>query len=154
MVAPSRRPCAAAAALDVVGERWSLVVVRELLYGVRRFDAIARATGAPRNILASRLRRLEEAGVLERRPYMQRPERFEYVLTPAGEDLAPVLLALQAWGDRHLAGTVPIGTLPLRHSCGGSEHRLAARTVCTTCGEPVRAQDLSLGTADPWAQPA
>src|SRR5215831_3449196 len=86
------RSCSVAAALGVIGEKWSLLVIRELAWGVHRFDAIARNTGAPRDILTSRLRRLESAGVLERRRYQERPERFEYFLTQAGHELRPVLL--------------------------------------------------------------
>ena len=87
------RSCSVAAALGVIGEKWSLLVIRELAWGVHRFDAIARNTGAPRDILTSRLRRLEDAGVLERRRYQERPERFEYHLTRAGHELRPVLLS-------------------------------------------------------------
>lgn len=146
----SRRPCSVAATLELVGERWSLVVVRELFYGVRRFDGIQRATGAPRNMLAARLKTLEENGVVERRPYMERPTRYEYHLTAAGLELVPVLLTLQRWGDTHLAGSL---TMPIRHTHDGSEHRLRAELVCTTCGEPVVAPDLSLGMVDAWAEP-
>ncbi len=139
-----------AATLDLVGERWSLVVIRELFYGVRRFDGIQRATGAPRIMLATRLKALEEHGIVERRPYMQRPTRHEYHLTETGMDLAPVLLTLQRWGDTHLAGSP---TMPIRHTHGGHEHRLRPELVCTTCGERVVATDLSLGITDPWAEP-
>src|SRR5712691_11613079 len=81
------RSCSVAAALGVIGEKWSLLVIRELAWGVHRFDAIARNTGAPRDILTSRLRRLEAAGVLEKRRYQERPPRFDYHLTPAGHEL-------------------------------------------------------------------
>lgn len=140
-----------AATLELVGERWSLVVVRELFYGVRRFDGIQRATGAPRNMLAARLKTLEEHGIVERRPYVHRPLRHEYHLTAAGRELVPVLLTLQRWGDTHLADPV---VMPIRHTHDGHEHRLRAELVCTTCGEPVVADDLSLGVADPWAPDA
>ncbi|HEV3355585.1 MAG TPA: helix-turn-helix domain-containing protein [Pseudonocardiaceae bacterium] len=93
------RICPAAAALDVVGERWSLLVVRELGYGVHRFDQIVRFTGAPRDVLADRLRKLVAEGVIERRPYCERPKRFEYHLTERGERLRPVLDALSRWGS-------------------------------------------------------
>ncbi|MPQ97151.1 transcriptional regulator [Modestobacter sp. I12A-02628] len=151
MDAGSHRPCSVAATLETVGERWSLLVVRELFYGVRRFEGIRLATGAPRNMLAVRLRTLEDAGVLERRQYSQRPPRFEYHLTPAGQELVPVLLTLQQWGDRHLPTA---GRMPLRHRHEGHEHRLAARLTCTTCGEEIVADDLSLAVPDPWATPA
>lgn len=95
--------CAMADALGVVGDRWCLHVVREIGMGVCRFDAILRRTGAPREMLASRLRKLESAGVITRAPYSQRPLRFEYALTAAGEELIPVMAALHAWGERHAA---------------------------------------------------
>jgi DNA-binding HxlR family transcriptional regulator len=96
------RVCPIADALDVVGERWSLLVVRELAFGVHRFKDIQQNTGAPRETLALRLRRLEEAGIIERRRYCDRPPRDEYVLTDAGRDLFPALAALRAWGERHV----------------------------------------------------
>jgi len=147
-----RRPCSVAATLELVGERWSLVVVRELFYGVRRFDGIRRATGAPRNMLAARLRTLQESGIVDRIPYSDRPQRYEYFLTAAGLELVPVLLTLQKWGDTHLTGNL---TMPLRHTHRGSpEHRLRPELVCTTCGEAVTAPDLRMALADPWAEPA
>ncbi len=151
------RPCGVAETLELVGERWSLLIVRELFYGVRRFDTILRATGAPRNMLATRLRTLQEAGIIDRRPYTDRPPRYEYFLTDAGTELVPVLLTLQAWADRHLSGhlTIPIRHNVERHSArGGRAHRLRADLVCRTCGEAVIARDLSLGSADPWADAA
>jgi DNA-binding HxlR family transcriptional regulator len=95
------RPCFIADALELVGDRWSLLVLRELAFGVRRFNDIQRHTGAPRDRLADRLRRLTEAGVISRRPYSEHPPRYEYVLTPAGEALMPVLTALRQWGQQY-----------------------------------------------------
>ncbi|HKB92753.1 MAG TPA: helix-turn-helix domain-containing protein, partial [Gaiellaceae bacterium] len=83
------RSCTIAASLAVIGEKWSLLVVRELSLGVHRFDAIQRNTGAPRDILTSRLRRLEAEGVVKKRLYQERPPRFEYRLTRAGNELRP-----------------------------------------------------------------
>jgi DNA-binding HxlR family transcriptional regulator len=88
-------------ALALVGDRWTLHVVREVGMGVRRFDAIQRRTGAPREMLASRLRKLESTGVITRTPYCDRPPRFEYALTTVGEELIPVMAALFSWGERH-----------------------------------------------------
>ena len=93
--------CSMADALVLVGDRWSLHVVREIGSGVSRFDAIQLRTGAPREILASRLRKLESTGVITRVPYSQRPLRFDYALTAAGEELLPVMAALYAWGEKH-----------------------------------------------------
>lgn len=97
------RLCPIADALDIVGERWSLLVVRELGFDVHRFKAIQLNTGAPRETLSLRLRKLEEAGVIERRRYCDRPPRDEYLLTDVGRDLIPVLGALRAWGERHVS---------------------------------------------------
>ena len=103
------RACSIADALEVVGERWSLLVLRELGFGVRRFKDIQVNTGAPRETLALRLRKLEETGIIERRRYCDRPPRDEYVLTAAGRDLTPVLIALREWGERHAAPVRPDG---------------------------------------------
>ena len=93
------RPCAIAASLEVVGDRWSLLVVREVALGNHRFTEIARGTGAPRDRLTARLRDLVDAGVLERRPYQG--TRCEYHLTASGRELVPILERLYAWGRRH-----------------------------------------------------
>jgi DNA-binding HxlR family transcriptional regulator len=90
-----------AAALELVGERWALLVVREIALGSTRFGAIVRGTGAPRDRIAARLRALEAAGVIGRTAYQERPERFEYHLTDSGRDLLSVLDALVDWGAKH-----------------------------------------------------
>ena len=133
--ADRRAGCPAAAALDVVGERWSLLVLRELFYGVHRFDAIARHTGAPRNILTTRLRHLEAAGVVERRQYQAAPSRSDYHLTGSGAELLPVVLALMDWGNRHAVDRPRL----MRHSCGAE---LRAVTVCADGGRPAEADDV------------
>ncbi len=92
------RPCPIAAGLEVVGERWSLLVVRELALGAHRFTQIVAGTGAPRDRIAARLKALAEAGVVERRQYQSGPDRFEYHLTESGRALLPVLDAMLAWG--------------------------------------------------------
>ena len=95
------RPCPIAAGLEVVGERWALLVVREIALGRHRFSAILDGTGAPRDRVAARLRTLVEAGVVVRRAYSTHPPRDEYHLSPSGRDLVPVLEALRKWGLRH-----------------------------------------------------
>jgi DNA-binding HxlR family transcriptional regulator len=135
---PNPRTCSIAAALDVVGEKWSLLVVRELFLGCRRFSDIAVNTGAPRDILTSRLRRLEELGVVARRAYSEHPPRYEYLLTDAGKDLRPVIMALKHWGDTH----VTHGHLPpvLEHSCGAV---FEPRMDCAACGQPADGRSLT-----------
>jgi DNA-binding HxlR family transcriptional regulator len=130
------RPCSVAAALGVIGEKWSLLVIRELAFGVHRFDAIARNTGAPRDILTNRLRRLEAAGVLEKRRYQERPPRSEYHLTQAGDELRLVLLSLAQWGDRW-AIDEPVTTFV--HTCG---EELDLVHTCRACGDEVSGRDL------------
>ncbi|MFF9199462.1 winged helix-turn-helix transcriptional regulator [Streptomyces sp. NPDC014779] len=123
------RPCSIADTLALVGEKYSLLVLREISLGVRRFDRIARNTGAPRDVLTARLKRLVDAGILEKVAYSERPKRYEYRATPAGEELAPVLLTLMAWGDRHLNPDAP--PVLLEHDCGAA---LTPRVVCAHCG--------------------
>ena len=93
--------CSIAAALEVVGERWSLLIVRDVLPRVRRFDELQSDLGVARNVLQARLTRLLEHGVIERRPYQERPPRYEYLLTEKGLDLWPTIVALMQWGDRY-----------------------------------------------------
>jgi DNA-binding HxlR family transcriptional regulator len=137
------RPCSVAATLEVIGEKYSLLVLREVFYGVRRFDAMTRNIGAPRDVLAARLRRLVAAGVLEKVPYSTRPPRFEYRLTTAGRELRPVLLMLMAWGDRHLTDHAPV---VFEHSCGAD---LEPVVVCRACGEEATSRSLTPRFADP-----
>jgi DNA-binding HxlR family transcriptional regulator len=140
MVSPDVRACSVARTLDVVGERWTLLAVRELLLGSHRFDEIARYTGAPRDILTTRLRKLEEHGLVERRQYQDRPARFAYHLTPAGRTLAPIVTMLRDWGDEHLAGEDGPPVV-FRHSCGEDLHPMVA---CRACGAEVLGRDLTL----------
>jgi DNA-binding HxlR family transcriptional regulator len=95
------RPCPIAAALELVGERWALLVVREIALGATHFSDIVRGTGAPRDRIAARLKALESAGVVARSPYQSAPQRYEYRLTDSGEALIPVLDSLLAWGKVH-----------------------------------------------------
>ncbi len=93
------RVCGIADALRLVGDRWSLLVVRELEFGNHRFNDIQRLTGAPREALAARLKKLEAVGLVERRQYEEHPPRFEYHLTADGHELRGALAALRAWGE-------------------------------------------------------
>ena len=95
--------CSVARALELIGERWTLLIVRDALQGITRFDDFLTGIGVSRNVLSVRLNRLVENGILERVRYQERPERFEYVITPAGRTLAPVILSLMHWGDTFLA---------------------------------------------------
>ena len=132
------RPCSAAAALNLIGERWALLAVREIIFGNKRFDAIARNTGAPRDRLAARLRALEAGGVVTRRRYSEHPPRYEYELTEAGRELRAVLTALRAWGDKWAVDTPPS---TFDHSCG---HELDPALICRHCGTEVNPDDLKV----------
>jgi DNA-binding HxlR family transcriptional regulator len=150
-VQPSKRVCSVADALAVVGDRYSLLVVREIGYGYRRFQELAAFTGAPRDVLTARLRKLEELGLIERRLYSERPPRHEYHLTESGKQLRPIVLALKEWGDQQCApGKEPV---VFQHTCGAEFHPL---TVCAACREPVGEGELTVtgGThpvqGDPW----
>jgi len=144
-VAAQPRECSVARTLEIVGEKWALLAVREVLLGNRRFDEMVRRTGAPRDTLAARLRSLVAAGILERRQYSQHPARHEYRLTQAGRELYPVILTLMRWGDKHLAGDAG-PPLVLKHACG---HRLVAKVVCEACGEPAEARTARPLARDP-----
>jgi DNA-binding HxlR family transcriptional regulator len=125
--------CPVASTLEVIGERWTLLIIRDVFLGIRRFDDLQRDLGVARNILQVRLERLVEEGVLVKRPYQERPLRCEYRLTEKGADLWPVLVSMLQWGDRHaLEGERP---LILQHrGCGGE---LDDRRRCMTCGTDV-----------------
>ena len=118
-----RSRCSVAGTLSVVGEKWSLLVLREAFFGVRRFADFQRVLGAPRAVLTDRLATLVDEGILRREPYQAEGERqrHEYRLTQKGIDLYPTLVALMQWGDRYLAdGDVPV---ELEHKdCGGTVH--------------------------------
>jgi DNA-binding HxlR family transcriptional regulator len=131
------RECSIARTLEIVGEKWALLAVREVLLGNGRFDEMVRRTGAPRDTLAARLKTLVAGGILERRQYSEHPVRHEYRLTDAGRELYPVIMSLMKWGDRHLAGAEGPPRV-FEHRCG---HRLVAQLVCEACGEPVDPRD-------------
>jgi DNA-binding HxlR family transcriptional regulator len=138
--------CSITDALAVLGDRYSLAIVRELFYGNRRFVDLVTQVAAPRSVLASRLATMFDAGVIARRQYSEHPPRDEYVLTAAGRDLAPVLLALKQWGDRWCRDGEP--TALFTHACGAE---LRAVTTCASCGEEVLFDHLAVagGTNPP-----
>lgn len=130
--------CSVARALELIGERWTLLIVRDAFLGVRRFDDFQRSLGVSRGILTDRLARLIEAGILERRLYHERPSRYEYRLTEKGRDLWPATVALAKWGDRYLAEDGP-PRLFLHRGCGGE---LTERLKCSKCGAELTVHDV------------
>jgi DNA-binding HxlR family transcriptional regulator len=123
----------------VVGDPWTLLILRDAFMGVRRFDDWRARLGVARNVLAARLKTLVAHGVLETRLYSEHPPRKDYVLTERGRDLMPVLLTLKDWGDRHVYGA---DTPPLEfvHACGAA---LSPVLACESCGQTVTAHDLT-----------
>ena len=131
--------CSIARAWSVIGEPWTPVILRDVMMGVGRFDVLRRDLGISRNVLADRLSTLVEAGVLEQRPYHEGRVRQEYVLTEAGQELAPILMALMQWGDRW-QGKKAGPPIHLQHvACG---KRLKARVTCEVCEQEVRADEV------------
>ena len=125
--------------MDILGERWTFLILRESFYGVRRFSDIQRNLGIARNILSTRLQTLVRAGILERRRYQEEPERFEYRLTQAGRDLYPAVIAIMKWGDEYLAEEAGPPVV-LRHSCG---ELIDPVLVCNHCGGALHPHDVT-----------
>jgi DNA-binding HxlR family transcriptional regulator len=130
--------CSIARALEVIGERWTTLIVRDAFLGVRRFDDFQRNLGVSRGILADRLNGLVDEGILERRRYQENPERHEYRLTEKGRDLWPVIMALVKWGDRYAAAQGP-PRLFFHRDCGGE---VTDRRTCAKCGAELTVRDV------------
>ncbi len=131
--------CSIAGCLELIGERWTLLILRDVFRGKRRFDEIQASLGVARNVLTARLQRLVDEGILERRPYSEHPPRHEYFLTEKGLDLWPILVAMLGWGDRHLAGEMgPPMQIVHKGECGGA---VSDRGVCERCGEVLSARE-------------
>jgi DNA-binding HxlR family transcriptional regulator len=125
----ARSACAVASSLDIVGDKWSLLVVRDLLHGKRTYGELAKSPeGIPTNILADRLKRLEDAGIVASAPYQQRPVRYAYTLTPKGRALGDVLLAFVRWGKQHIPGTVAMNQGPSAGASVGARPSRAKRS--------------------------
>jgi DNA-binding HxlR family transcriptional regulator len=130
--------CSIARTLGVVGDRWTLLVVRDIALGLYRFDELLDSLGVASNVLTGRLNRLVDEGVLERVPYRERPRRFEYRLTKKGRELGVALLALMQWGDRHLSDKPP------RIARRRSDRAPVSVRIVAKDGSPVAADDLEL----------
>jgi DNA-binding HxlR family transcriptional regulator len=143
----SQQICSVAATLEVVGDPWTLLILRDAFAGVRRFEQWQEGLGVARNVLAARLKSLVAHGVLERRSYCERPPRHEYVLSPKGRDLHGVLLTMAAWGDRHVYGSH--GPMGFVHKVCGSS--FSPGLICEACGKPVAPGDLTAAEGTPCA---
>ena len=130
--------CSVAQCLEVVGEWWSMLILRDVFFGVSRFDELQRRLGISRNVLNQRLTTLVDSGVLETIPYSDHPPRYDYRLTDKGRDLWPVLTALLRWGDKYAAPDGP--PLRMKHkNCGRISE---AVMTCSSCGEPLELADI------------
>jgi DNA-binding HxlR family transcriptional regulator len=132
-------PCSIARTVDLFGDAWTLLVLRELFYGETRFDGFVATLGIARNTLADRLALLVENEVIARRAYQADPVRHEYVLTPKGKDMFGVIMAINAWGDRWLAGDAGAPVTLHHQSCG---HDIRAEVVCAHCREPIHLEHV------------
>ena len=133
--------CSIARTLDLIGEPWSPLILRDVMVGIRRFDQIQADLGISRKVLTERLKWLLESGILARRRYQTRPPRYEYVLTPKGTELCDLLLVMVRWGDRWAddGGGPPV---LYRHSACGQISHVELR--CAHCGESMRASDVEI----------
>ena len=133
--------CSIARTLEVAGEPWSPLIIRDVWVGLTRFDEIQRDLGISRKVLTERLKWLVHQGVLEQRVYSERPLRHEYLLTQKGWELADILLAISAWGDRWTAGEAGPPVLRRHRTCG---HLTQAELRCAHCGEPIHASEVDV----------
>lgn len=136
-----QQPCSLARTLSVIGDRWTLLVLRDCFLGIRRFDAFENRLGITRHILADRLKKLVEQEVLFKVPYQQKPLREEYRLTEKGLELHPVMLALVHWGDKHMADERGAPVIHIHKKCG---QPMQPMTTCSCCGEPLHARDIQV----------
>jgi DNA-binding HxlR family transcriptional regulator len=133
------QPCSVARSLGILGDRWTLLIIRNLFLRMRRFDALQADLKIPRRVLSLRLSRLVDAGVLERVPYQTKPVRHEYRLTAMGRDMYPIILAFVAWGDRWLDGSRGAPVTFRHRSCGQA---FAPTMCCSECGAVIDARDV------------
>lgn len=130
--------CSVARTLAVIGDRWTLLVLRDVFSGVRRFEHFQTNLKLTRHLLADRLRKLEREGILRRVPYSERPPRYEYRLTDKGLDLYPIMISILKWGDTYTAdGDLPVELM--HRTCGGPA---SPKLVCGTCGEELKPRDV------------
>lgn len=142
-----KQPCSLARAISVVGDRWTLVILRDCFLGIQRFDALEKSLGITRHVLADRLKKLVDSGVLYKTPYQQKPIREEYRLTEKGLELHPVILALVHWGDKHMVDERGAPIVHVHKKCG---QVMQPVTVCSCCKEPVTAKDIRVEVGCGW----
>jgi DNA-binding HxlR family transcriptional regulator len=131
--------CSIARTVSILGERWTLVILRQAFLGARRFEDYQRGLGIARNMLADRLRTLVDEGILERRPYSEHPPRHEYRLTGKGRDLYPILVTLMQWGDRYGGHEEGAPMVLVHEPCG---HPAEPALTCSHCGVPLDPREV------------
>ena len=134
-------PCSIARTMDLLGDWWTPLVLREAYYGIRRFDEFQQELGIARNTLSDRLRRLVDEGLLEKELYSTEPKRYEYLLTEKGRDFFGVIAAMSRWGDTWLAGEAGPPMVFHHESCGNDTH---AEVVCAECREVLSSEDVTM----------
>jgi DNA-binding HxlR family transcriptional regulator len=132
--------CSLARGLEMIGDWWSPLILRDLFLNVTRFDDLIEDLGISRNLLTSRLNALIDKGVIEREAYQRHPPRYEYRLTEAGRDLVPAILALTAWGDRWARPKQGSPILFVHKACG---HQFQPQVTCSECGELIKAETVA-----------
>jgi DNA-binding HxlR family transcriptional regulator len=134
------RPCSVARTLSIIGERWTLLIIRDCFYGVAQFNQFQHRLGLPRHVLSNRLAKLVEAGILERHLYHTRPKRYEYRLSPKGKELYPILMTMVSWGDKWVSNELGAPMEYIHQPCGHSMHGIVH---CSECGEEIHADSVS-----------
>jgi DNA-binding HxlR family transcriptional regulator len=137
----SATPCSVARSVAVIGDRWTLMILRDLFLGVRRFEDFERRLGISRSIIAGRLKALVDEAVLRKDAYQDRPVRYEYRLTEKGLSLHPVILAIVHWGDEHCAGETGPPLLHQHKTCGCD---FTPVMTCSACHQPLTARDVAV----------
>ena len=132
--------CSLARGLELIGDWWSPLIIRDLFLDVARFDELVEDLGISRNLLTSRLNALVSNGIVERKAYQRRPTRYKYGLTEAGRDLVPAILALTAWGDRWAQPKEGSPILFVHNTCG---HQFQPQVTCSECGDVIRADTVT-----------
>lgn len=142
--------CPIALSQDAVGDRWSILILRELFMATSRFEDLLAQTEATPQMLAGRLKKLENGGMIQRRPYSQRPIRYEYVLTEKGRAFYPVIFALRAFGEKWCKAPGKATAILIRHKPCGSDPGLGS--TCRVCGEPIKREDLETQPSPEYAR--
>ena len=142
-----QQPCSLARTLAIIGDNWTLLVLRDCFMGVRRFDDFQQRLGVTRHVLSDRLRKLTDGGILEKVAYQERPARYEYRLTDMGRELYPVIVHLAQWGDKHLADDFGAPLMRFHRQCG---QPLEAELRCGHCGEAVQPRDIRVEENPHW----